>query len=63
LNRREQRERSRLQSAVSSVHSCSVFEYDAFGNRKKDVWKPETGTVVTEFAMDGWNPAKGGQRS
>ncbi len=54
-----------LTAAVQKTISGTVemeadYKYDAFGNRlETDVWTAATGTVVTKFALDGWNPAKG----
>ena len=52
-----------------TVHSWPVesatYEYDAFGNLLKENVTPYSGgvagsTTLTEYAVDGWNPAKAG---
>jgi RHS repeat-associated protein len=47
------------QTTNGAIDLTATYKYDALGNRiEKDVWTNATGTVVTKFAMDGWNPDK-----
>jgi RHS repeat-associated protein len=47
------------QTTNGAIDLTATYKYDALGNRiEKDVWTQSTGTVVTKFAMDGWNPDK-----
>jgi hypothetical protein len=35
----------------------AAYQYDIFGNRNEKSVKDAGGTMVTRFAMNGWNPA------
>ena len=47
-------------SSGGTLEESVAYEYDAFGNRVQESVTAGGVTTVTQFAYDGWNPAKAG---